>query len=283
MGGKLRPAGLIVGLLGCALTGYALFSILSSAGCAASMDTACPGDGFFTLMLPVGIIAAVAGMLMGGGAVVFGGLFLAIGLGALTVGALGLMPEMALFPWLFGGLFFLGGLFPFIGGAFMKRMGAAKQAMAAELMRSGVKGVGTITDVRDTGITLNNNPRVTIVMRIEPFDGSPAVERQKSVTVSRVQIPQVGARYPAWFDRADPDKWMFGTDMDSSAPAEVRDMFARAAAGGSPAAYDAGAAAGSGDSPVEELACLTELWKAGALTDAEFAEAKARLLSQIGR
>jgi hypothetical protein len=84
MGGKLRPAGLIVGLLGCALTGYALFSILSSAGCAASMDTACPGDGFFTLLLPVGIVAAVAGMLLGGGAVVFGGLFLAIGLGALA-------------------------------------------------------------------------------------------------------------------------------------------------------------------------------------------------------
>src|SRR5207237_486377 len=84
-----------------------------------------------------------------------------------------------------------------------KRSNAAKQVMAAELMRSGVKGVGTITGVTDTGITINNNPRITIRMRIEPLDGSAPVERLKTVTVSRVQIPQAGSRYPAWFDRTD--------------------------------------------------------------------------------
>ena len=33
----------------------------------------------------------------------------------------------------------------------------------------------------------------------------------------------------------------------------------------------------------EELAGLTQLWKSGALTDSEFADAKARLLAKIGR
>jgi hypothetical protein len=100
-------------------------------------------------------------------------------------------------------------------------------------------------------------------------------------------VPRPGERYPAWFDRNDPDKWMYGTDMDpSAASAEVRELFARAAAGGpsaplvtgGPHPVDGGAA-----SPVEELESLTELWKSGALTDSEFEVAKARLLAKIGR
>lgn len=288
MGGGKNALGLIVGLLGCALTGYALFTILASAGCAGSLDMACAGDVFSSVwMLPVGVIAAMAGMFMGGGFIVFSGLFLAIGIGALLVGILGLMPDMAFFPWLFGGLFFAGGLLPFLGGLFMKRSAAAKQVMAAELMQSGVKGVGTIVGVTDTGITINNNPRITIRMRIEPLDGSAPVERLKTVTVSRVQIPQAGARYPAWFDRNDPDKWMYGTDLDpAAASAEVKDLFARAAAGGASAPLVTGGANAAGDAgpgPVEELESLTELWKSGALTDSEFAAAKARLLARIGR
>ena len=281
MGGNKNALGLVIGLAGCALTAWALYSVLSSAGCAASMSNACM-DGLNNIwMLPVGVIAAMAGMFMGGGFLVFSGLFLSIGLGALAVGVTGQMPDMPFFPWLFGGLFFAGGLLPLGLAVLARRSGAAKQVMAAELMRSGVRGVGTITDVRDTGITINNNPRIVLTMRIEPTDGSPAVERRKTVTVSRVQIPRVGARYPAWFDRADPDKWMFGTDLDpSQASAEVRDLFARAAAGGAGAGA---AAADAPDSPVEELAQLTGLWKSGALTDSEFEVAKARLLAKIGR
>lgn len=277
MGGKLRPIGFIVGLLGCALTGYALFSILSSAGCAGAMDKSCSTAGLSSVwMLPVGIVAAMAGMFMGGGFLIFAGLFLAIGGGALAVGFLGLMPDMPAFPWLFGGLFFAGGLLPLALGLVGRRMGAVKMAMAGELYSSGVKGIGTITDVRDTGATINDNPRVVINMRIEPVDGSAAVERSKTVTVSRVQVPRPGERYPAWFDRNDPEKWMYAVDMDSGAPAEVKELFARARSG-------ATVSAPAADGPVEELAQLSELWKQGALTETEFADAKARLLARIGR
>ena len=103
-----------------------------------------------------------------------------------------------------------------------------------------------------------------------------------------MQIPRVGARYPAWFDRNDPEKWMYGTDLDpAAASAEVKELFARAAAapvpGGKFGADGGLAAGGADDSPVEELAQLTALWKSGALTDSEFADAKARLLAKIGR
>ncbi len=277
MGGGKRTPGLVVGLSGAALTGYALFALLSSAGCVGTGAASCPPLPGFPAWLVLGILLTMAGMFMGGGLLITSALFVAIGGGALAVGALGLMPDMPTFPWLFGGLFVFFGLLPLFGGVVLRRRIAAKQVMAGELMQTGVKGIGTIVEVGDTGMTINENPRIVIRMRIEPLDGSLAVERSKKVTVSRVAVPRAGERYPAWFDRADPDKWMFATDMDERAPAEVKEMFERARAGAGAAAEQ------SGDSPVEELARLTELWRQGALTDAEFADAKARLLPRIGR
>ena len=283
MGGKLRPIGLIAGLAGAALTAYALFSLLATASCIPGFsDAGCPAPFLSPFVaLPLGIILAAAGSLMGGRMIVLSALFLGIGIAALAVGALGLMPMMPTFPWLFGGMFVLGGLVPLFGGAAMRRLGAAKQAMAMELMRSGTRGIGTIVDVQDTGVSINNNPRIVIRMRIEPLGGGAAVERSKTVLVSRVAIPRAGERYPAFFDPADPDKWIYATAMDASAPAEVRDMFARARAGGG-GAPAAPAPAASDDNPVAELARLSELWKTGALSDVEFADAKARLLPRIG-
>jgi hypothetical protein len=282
MGGKGR-IGLLVGLVGAGLMGWALFTMFTSPEClasaAASGSQGCSSNPGTPVALGMagGIILATIGMLMGGGLLVFSALFLAIGLAALVPTWLGLMPDMQVFGWLFGGIFLVCGLLPLLGGLLAGRMGANKQAMAAELMVTGVKAVGTIVEVTDTGMTINENPRVTIRMRVAPLDGSGPVERSKTVTVSRVAVPRVGERYPVWFDRADREKWMFGTDMQEGAPAEVKEMFARARAGGPATAGQ------TEDGPVEELARLSGLWKDGALTDAEFADAKARLLPLIGR
>lgn len=280
MGGRKRALGLIVGLGGAALAGYALFTLLATAGCVGAAGPPCPD---FPVVLVLGILLAMAGMIMGGGLLVTSALFVAIGGGALAAGLLGRVPGMPNFPWLFGGMFVFFGLLPLFLGAVLRRAGAAKQAMAMELMQRGAKGIGTIVEVGDTGMTINENPRIVIRMRIEPVDGSAAVERSKKVTVSRVAVPRVGERYPAWFDRADPDKWMFATAMDESAPAEVKEMFARARAGPSTPLGTGAATDRTESGPVEELARLTELWKDGALTEAEFADAKARLLPRIGR
>lgn len=282
--------GLLVGLAGAALAGYGLFSVLAASGCTdpATAKACLENPGFGSSLagvwtIPVGIVVAVVGMILGGGFLVFAALFMAIGGGALAIGFLGLMPDMPTFPWLFGGIFFASGLLPLFMGFVLRRSLAGKQAMAAELVASGRKGIGTIVEVRDTGVTINDNPRVVIRMRIAPLDNGPPVERSKTVTVSRVQIPRPGERFPAWFADNDPDKWMFATDMDETAPAEIRDMFARARASGSGDAWGSGAAEDGEESPVEELARLSVLWKDGALTDAEFADAKARLLPRIGR
>lgn len=283
MDGK-RAFGLLVGLAGCALMGWALFSVFtaacieSAAQVRATMTCSSNPSGWVALALPAGIILAVIGMFLGGGFLVFGALFVTIGLSALVPTMLGLMPNMELFGWLFGGIFFVCGLLPFVGGVFLGRAGAARQQMAEQLMVTGTKAVGTIVEVRDTGMTINDNPRISVRMRVAPLDGSAPVERSKTVTVSRVAIPRAGDRFPVWYDRNDSEKWMYGTDMQDSAPAEVKEMFARA--------RDAGGEAGAAedeDSPVAELAKLTGMWKDGALTDREFADAKARLLPRIGR
>lgn len=102
-------AGQLIGLLGSAITGYSLFAVFSAVGCASAGGSACPSLSAIW-MIPVGIIAAIVGMFMGGGLVVLSSLLLAIGAGALAVGLLGLMPMMPGFPWLFGGIFFAAGL-----------------------------------------------------------------------------------------------------------------------------------------------------------------------------
>ena len=66
----------------------------------------------------------------------------------------------------------------------------SKAKKAEELMTSGAKGVGTVVSVQDTGMTVNDNPRVKMVFRVEPLDGGPAFDAEKKTTVSRVEIPR---------------------------------------------------------------------------------------------
>ena len=164
----------------------------------------------------------------------------------------------------------------------------SKKKRAANLMAEGAKAVGTITSVQDTGMTVNDNPRVKMTFRIEPLDGSPAFDAEKKTTVSRVQIPQPGQRYPVWYSLEDPNEFAFAMIADPSGRANIVELFgpepfgpdgagigmpamaaAAAAANGSPAA--------AGD-PVAQLERLAALHAAGALTDAEFAAQKAKLL-----
>ncbi len=82
----------------------------------------------------------------------------------------------------------------------------SKKKKAAELFETGAKGAGTLISVKDTGMTVNDNPRVKMTFRVEPLDGSPAFDASKTTTVPRVEIPRQGDRYPVWYDQQDPSK-----------------------------------------------------------------------------
>jgi hypothetical protein len=155
-------------------------------------------------------------------------------------------------------------------------------------MTNGARGVGTITDVRDTGMTINDNPRVKITFQIEPLDGSAGFVADKTKTVSRVRIPQIGCRYPIFYDAADPSTFAWVEVDDDQGRQTVVSMFgdkfgADGSGVGRPAAAAAApaAAAPAADDPIEKIRKLEELKTAGVLTEEEFAAKKAELLAEI--
>src|SRR5919201_2967719 len=143
-----------------------------------------------------------------------------------------------------------------------------KRKQAEQLFETGAKGVGTVVQVQDTGMTVNDNPRVKMVFRVEPLDGGAAFDAQKTRTVSRVEIPRQGDRYPVWYDPSDPaNTWAYATIADDQGRATMLQLFGDVAntfvgMGGAPAA--APAAAPEAD-PVEQLERLAALHAQGAL------------------
>ena len=165
--------------------------------------------------------------------------------------------------------------------------GKSKQDKAADLMQTGARAVGTVLSVNDTGMTINDNPRVKMVFRLEPLDGSAAFEAEKTKTVSRVEIPRAGDRYPVWYDQADPTTWMFAIIADDTGRATIRQLFGGAAdtltgMGGSAAAVAAAApAAAPASDPLDRLQKLDALRASGALSDSEFQAQKAKILAEM--
>lgn len=156
----------------------------------------------------------------------------------------------------------------------------SKRKQAAELFETGSKGAGTVVSVQDTGMTINDNPRVNMVIRVEPLDGSPAFDAQKTTTVPRVQIPRQGDRYPVWYDPQDPSTWAFATIADDQGRETMRQLFGDVAETfvGMNAPAPPAAPAAQGQDTVEQLRQLADLHAQGILTDEEFAAQKAKLL-----
>jgi hypothetical protein len=157
----------------------------------------------------------------------------------------------------------------------------SKKKKAAELFESGQKGAGTVISVQDTGMTVNDNPRVKMVFRVEPLDGSPAFDAQKTRTVSRIQIPRQGDRYPVWYDAEDPTgTWAYALVADDNGRATMRQLFGDVAESfvGMNAPAPPAPAAAQGQDVVEQIKQLADLHSQGILTDDEFAAQKAKLL-----
>src|SRR6059058_534775 len=103
--------------------------------------------------------------------------------------------------------------------------GRRQREQAENLVATGAKAVGMVLSVQDTGMSVNDDPRVRMTFRIEPLDGSAAFEAEKTKLVSRVQIPRAGDRYPVWFDAADPSKWAYATVDNDQGRQLLRRMF----------------------------------------------------------
>src|SRR5690349_12428916 len=104
--GKTRPVGLVLGLAGNAARGWGLYHLMEIGSCGDIGQPSCPADaGPYFVALPLGIIVSVISVFFGGGAIVFAGVFLAVGVGSLAAGIWGDNDETRTFSYIFGGAF----------------------------------------------------------------------------------------------------------------------------------------------------------------------------------
>ncbi|MEA2410819.1 MAG: hypothetical protein QOC77_1380 [Thermoleophilaceae bacterium] len=151
--------------------------------------------------------------------------------------------------------------------------GRRKSQQFVQLTANGKHASGVITAVHDTGITVNDNPRVKMTVRVEPPAEAPFTI-EKTSTVSRVSIPRVGDRCSVYYDPTNPQH----SNAVTFTPAPG---FATAFASvPQPAAPAAPAAAANAEDPLEQIAKLGQLRDRGLLTPAEFEAQKKRLLNE---
>jgi hypothetical protein len=82
---------------------------------------------------------------------------------------------------------------------------------AQRLMADGQAGSAMITAIRDTGVTINDNPTVELDLSVV-VDGAEPYAVTHRQTISRIAIPsfQPGATVPVRVDRADRQSLIIG-------------------------------------------------------------------------
>jgi hypothetical protein len=252
-----------VGIAGCASIAYGLHGVMSF-GCT---DTAssCTADVGGTLPFLIGGIMVTVFSIIAGASLLFPLLFLSIGLGSLVAG----VQQEETFAVVFGGIFATAALLPLLfllkARSLMGGLNGQPKEVVDHLLEHGIPAVATILSIRDTGMRINDNPRVTLRARLEPVDGNP-YEAEKTLVMSLVQPFQVGARIPALIYPENHGR--FGLIVDISDPSKIpprlRGLIHQMSA--------------QPDDFAAQLERVNSLYRSGALSDAEFAEAKSRIL-----
>ena len=144
----------------------------------------------------------------------------------------------------------------------ISQVAARAAAHRAQLLATGKAGKATILEVSDTGVTVNNNPRVRVKVRID-VPGEAPIEATNAMMVSRVAVPDVGDVYEVRFDPQNPNDFAFAPPSSSGAHASRST-----------------APASTGDTMLGQLERLSALRDKGALTQAEFEAEKKKLLAK---
>lgn len=267
MKGRPRVFGSLVGIVSGWAVGTAIYNMLLTGSCSTPPgpgEVACPPEMFlYAFYMVGGIIGGVIGTIAGGSWLAFGALFTGIGLGGVLAG---LQPaEKGGEAWFIGfGACFL--LTPALGLISLPIVGL-QRARVRQLMENGIQGVGTVLALEDTGVTINDNPRVRMRIRIEPTNGVMApYEVTKTSTVSRLQLPRVGDSYPVWIDPDNPERFVFATSgtPPQAQPSPLRKIVEAAKQGAQPQQMPS-------MDVVRELNTLNELRLSGKISADEFA------------
>lgn len=131
-----------------------------------------------------------------------------LGVGGFAVGMLAMVNPQAVSGLLSSGsftayfpIFFIVLMVLIMGTAFSPLIKTAldNAGKKKRLMQIGVKGMGTIVGVQDTGITVNNNPFIKMEIEVKP-----GIHAIVSMTVSRVGIPRPGDQVGIIYDPSKP-------------------------------------------------------------------------------
>jgi hypothetical protein len=98
-----------------------------------------------------------------------------------------------------------------------------------KILAQGTQARAIVINVQDTGITVNDNPRVKLTLQVQP-EGQVPFEVTKKTTVSRVSVPRIGDEYLVRFDPSDPSEVEFDTSAARDANAAAETKLAEAAA-----------------------------------------------------
>ena len=79
------------------------------------------------------------------------------------------------------------------------------QKRAQEIMQNGTQGEATILSLQDTGMRINDNPRVQVELEIEVAMRPPyRVTKTATIPIIRLSQVQVGSKVPVMVDLSDP-------------------------------------------------------------------------------
>ena len=160
-------------------------------------------------------------------------------------------------------------------------------AHAADLARNGAQATATIVDVQDTGVTINNNPRLRLTLNVQPSSGD-AFQITANKTVARFAPPRVGDVYTIRYNLLNPKDFVFTSEgtpdaassTDTSSVTINRQTMTINQQGLlqelATAAKEASAAKAD---PVARLTELTALRDKGVLTPEQFETLKAKILA----
>jgi hypothetical protein len=149
--------------------------------------------------------------------VIFGGFFVVLGIGlAVTLGGL---------PYAGGAMLLTGGIFAVVGAAVIVIGLLVGRGAAAtdQILAAGIAGTASITGVTQTGMYLNDQPRIKMGLLVQlPGQAPYPAEHSEFVPLILLARVQPGAMLPVRVDSTDPQKiaidWS-GQPVMSSAPA----------------------------------------------------------------
>ena len=173
------------------------------------------------------------------------------------------------------GVFVPMGLVPLVGSFFVR----GRLARAERLVEHGKRAPGRVTHIEDTGVTINDSPRVKIRVSATPRDGR-SFEVEKTTTVSRVSIPRVGDPVAVFYDPDEPEKAGISFDAQALSLVGLTPTPAAPPTPPTPPSYAATPPDADFGARLEALRKLGELRASGVLTAEEFEREKARLLAE---